>query len=488
MDHIAFGAFNPRFYGVSVFVGGEDRRKAITRHWVEERARDLDQSLPSFTDICLAGVPDHEMRHFHDFLVSPLGTVTMGLRMQASINGFQTLKLLGACAGKFVPVPLTRWLGWDVQSRREWIRETGRAYGVKGEDDVVMLAHDVGSIPVRSQQMVDAGSVETGAAMTATVAAQAYASMQTLAQERVNWNGTQLAAVDLYEAVAHLVQVQALWTSEGESAAARFLEYLLNSDSPHHQALQALCSTLQRSTRPTKLERLVEVFTWMLLGPWEQKISGESLIARYSKVLEIARTDPAYWVFTSDVDTSKLFDGLDSLTGSLPWRQCLDSGIAGAGRRIEEYRKASRVLEGGYYDDLFALAHLWHAEQLESRTIVKEDPAALARPLRYVQELKFCVPFIEFRLGSEVHEWDQPVRGPRVRTITIDADARRVLSYIQGPDARRSEKDLEAVFSSRILSHMVDFVFTDEPAVDLYEHWCRSQVEATIGKKLLSVF
>lgn len=487
MDHVAFGAFNPRFYGVSVFVGGEDRRKAMTRHWIENGARSAGAPEPSLADIFLAGVPDHEMRHFHDFLVSPMGTVTMGLRMQASINGFQAFKLLAACPGKFVPVPFTRWLHWDRASRRQWIRETGSLYGVQAEADVVAL--EEAPLPARnSTQEVDAGSVERGAVMAASAAAQAYASMERLSHERIAHAGLHVAALDMYEAVAHLVQVQALWTGEGETAAARFMAHLLASDSPHLQPLRALFIVLHDKLPQIRLERLAEVFTWILLGPCEAGPWGGASIIRYFQVLEKARTDPACGLFTSDVDSARLFDALDSSTGSIPWRESLAGGMAGAARRSAEYGKAARVLQGGYYDDLFALAALWHAEQRESREIVRQDPGALARPLRYVTELKFRVPFVEFRLGSEVHEWEEPVRSPRVRAITFDAEGRRVLSYIQGPDTRRSEEELDAVFSSRILSHMVDFVFTDEPVGDLYEHWCRGQVEATIGKKLLSVF
>jgi hypothetical protein len=38
-----------------------------------------------------------------------------------------------------------------------------------------------------------------------------------------------------------------------------------------------------------------------------------------------------------------------------------------------------------------------------------------------------------------------------------------------------------------MLTHMVDFLFADEPVLGLYEHWCRAQIQKLIGKELVSV-
>jgi hypothetical protein len=87
-----------------------------------------------------------------------------------------------------------------------------------------------------------------------------------------------------------------------------------------------------------------------------------------------------------------------------------------------------------------------------------------------------------------VHERDDPLDSTNARAIAVDAEGKRIFSYISKVDARQVTEALDNVLSARLLTHMVDFLFADEPALDLYEHWCRSQIQALVGKELVSVY
>src|SRR5215831_8876937 len=100
MDHIPFGTFNPRFYGVSILLGDKDRLAFVDRYAEAKDPAEWAKGGTSLSGVSTVSTIDHERRHFHDFLLSPLGTITMGLRMQASINGFQALVACARCQGR----------------------------------------------------------------------------------------------------------------------------------------------------------------------------------------------------------------------------------------------------------------------------------------------------------------------------------------------------------------------------------------------------
>jgi hypothetical protein len=493
MEHVPFGAFNPRFYGVSLFLGSKDRLDFLNRYFGEsdlaEGARDTETS--ALSEVLTASALDHEARHFHDFLLSPLGTAVMGLRMQASINGFQMMQALKRCRGKFVPVPLIRWIEWDDAARQRWIDSTGRYFGIAQSSDIVALPHspDVTRLKFQASRSVpDALPPEEKSGTYALPAAAAYASMSMWRQRKVSWFDINVSADDVFEAVAHLVQLQAVWTSQGESAAERLLAFVRTSPAKHLYPLQVFWTALQRSSQKIDLRRLTELLTWMLLGPWEQLASNGHPATRFFQVLEICMQAPDNDAFVGQRSSAQLFDLLDELTESRAWMNNLTSATALADRNINSYAEISKTLKGGYFDALFAVATAWHHDQSSVRKTFLETPESLVDPLQYVNETRLPLPFVEIRFGSMIHERDDRFDSPNVRAIAIDAEGKKVLSYIRKPPSQSSEA-LDNVRWARVFTHMVDFLFADELVIDdLYDRWCRSQIQALTGKELVSVY
>jgi hypothetical protein len=494
MNHLPFGAFNPRFYGVSMFLGSDDDRLDILDRYGQ--ARDPAEwsrknRAPSLAEISTISASDHEFRHFHDFLLSPLGTITMGMRMQASVSGFQAMKALKGCRGRFVPVPLIRWIEWDPVARQRWIDSTGRYFGIGRSDDIVALPHapDVAHLKfqIGAQAVPDSLPQEQQLGAYALPAAQAYAAMQIRRKRRVSMFDLEVSADDVFEAVAHLVQLQAVWTGQGEEQTNVFLHFVLTSSEKHLMPLQVLWHALQRSSHVIGPNRAVELLTWMLLGSYEQSDSSGHPASRYFQVLQHLFLSSNDDVFIGRMPAAELFDRLDALTGSPPWRDNLRSAGASAERRSSAYSNLNQTLKGGYFDALFAVAAAWHNDQASARQTFLGDPESLANPLRYLTEERFPPPFLEIRQGDRLHVRDRPMDSPNFVAIAIDEEGKNVLSYI-GKQPSQTTKGLDNVRTARILTHMVDFLFADEPVVDLYEHWCRSQIQNLIGKELFSVY
>lgn len=511
MNHIPFGAFNPRFYGVSLHLSDSERLSLQGRY--ADVATDLadwasHNGSPSLDEVAGISAIDHERRHFHDFLVSPLGTITMASRMQASINGFHVLKALAESPGMFVPVPLTRWIEWDTGTRQRWIKSNGSFFGIGQPNQIVALPHapDVARRDLSLDIKFEAGATSEQQFLNSAVmiASQAYGSMEVRRNHRASSGDMDVSADEVFEGAAHLVQMQAAWSGQSAAAAHILLNYIMTSSASLLKPLQWLLSMMQVSTGRVDIEKATALFTWMLLGPSEALLADGHPGSRYFHVLELAARTPVNDVISETMPTARLFDRLDALTQSPPWRNNIATASAFAGKRRALYEQVAQSLTGGYFDSLFAVAGAWHDDQSSARQQFLRDPDSLACPNRYVNEQKYPVPFIETRLGMQVHQRKRVLNSNSDRVIAIDDEGKQVLSYISSPERKKSTKrilsclsslgqkkstlTIDDVLATRLVTHMIDFMFTDEPLDDLYEHWCRKLVEKQIGKKLVSVY
>jgi hypothetical protein len=477
VEHIPFGVFNPRFYGVSVFLVNDERRDAWERYYQTDDVAQWANvnSIAAMEDVSTLSAVDHELRHFHDFLLSPLGVVAAGLRMQASINGFQAMKALELCSGKFVPVPLTRWMQWDTSTRQSWTYSNGSFLGIASPEDMVKLPH-ISETSLRRFQagahaMPSSHTPEERLSDYAQAAAGAYSNMETLRKRSVSQFNIEVSADHIFEAAAHLVQAQAIWSGQGEEATQRFLEFIQNSESPHLRPFQVLWKVLLESAPPS-IQRMSELFTWMLLGPGELLTSNGHPANRYFQVLTLAAQLPHEDIFR----------------GAISSAQYLASASASADSRRQMYANLAHTLQGGYFDSLFAVANTWYDEQRIVKSKFINDPESLAHPHRYLHEKCFPLPFFETRFGQMMHQREDQLNSPDHRVIALDPECKRIIAYISKLDSSQQTQILDDVLSARIVTHMVDFLFSDEPTFDLYENWCRSLIQPIIKKRLVSVY
>jgi hypothetical protein len=494
LEHIPFGSFNPRFYGVSVFLSDHGRLDAMHRYVAtEDVGKYATNSVPaSFDEISTLSVIDHETRHFHDFLISPLGTSMMGLRMQASINGIQAFKAIKRSLGRYVPVPIGRWMQWNNATRQQWVESTGKYCGITRLDDMVALPNVTDPLPMSvstgAHPLPDSISPEHELKLYAQLCSGAYSSMSDWRSHRVSDTGVQVGADDVFETLAHLVQLQSVWTGQGEEPGKVFLRFILTSPALHLHPIQVLWEALKRAPEPVSIRRLIELVMWTLLGP-EQKLRSDGHPAfRFSQLLVLAVTSPDHVVFVEKLPTRRLFELLDTMTETCGWEENIRTAEASADQRIELYRRASQQVSGGYFDSLFAVAEVWHQDQHAARRTFLEDPESITNPLRYLTERAYPLPYVETRLGSMIHERTAPLGVDNSRAIAVDDDGKRVISYISCLSTPKTIDSLDNVVSARLSTHLVDWLFVDEPTVDGYEEYWRSRLETILGKEIVSVY
>ncbi|MBI5716376.1 MAG: hypothetical protein HZC37_01660 [Burkholderiales bacterium] len=491
MSHLPFGAFNPRFHGVSLFVTAERMGRIAGYEAVADPSSWAARSdALSLEEISTISVLDHERRHFHDFLVSPFGAVMMGMRMQASLAGLQAIKLLKQCVGKWVPAPIGRWIHWDDRQRRDWISTTGEAYGFT-LGDVVALPHHPENAPAPHKSGIHAVAddlpVEEQLAQYALAATSGYRFMEVLRTKRVDGFGITIAADSVFEATAHLVQSQAIYTGQSAQASRLFEEFIANSDLSHLQALNTMALALHRATGDVSAERICELFTWMMLGPPDKVLSSGHPAARCGGVLTLLAQQPKNAVFRARAPTTAIFDALDRIFGEADWRSNVAAASAASDRRMAKFDRAAERLDGGYFDSLFAVARHWHSDQSASRSAFVEEPGSLSKPLRYVEESAYPAPFLEVRLPAGVHQRSKPVRSERMRAVAVDAEGLQAIGYTCQPPGSHPDGLLDATHNARITTHVMDLVFQDEPVADAYDKYWRDVLAGMIGKRVASL-
>lgn len=133
-----FGAFDGRFLGITLELDRPAERERLP--WLSPAATDSGaaaatvagvRSEHAFEDLLEATSPTHELRHFHDFMLSPLGAAVVRSRYLATTNAFPLLRWFVWKQG-VVPVPLSTWLTMPQASRDAYWQRASRLSAAAG--------------------------------------------------------------------------------------------------------------------------------------------------------------------------------------------------------------------------------------------------------------------------------------------------------------------------------------------------------------------
>src|SRR5215471_18847894 len=138
-----FGGFNPAFLGVSIAVGSRRTLELIIED-VNDRSMTASELMQlshpdAFAAAATLTVLAHEIRHFHDYLISPVGSFTYWNRLFASIAASQLL-IVEHDRHPFncLPVPLPRWLRRTPDERALLIGRWNRVLADQGHPALVV--------------------------------------------------------------------------------------------------------------------------------------------------------------------------------------------------------------------------------------------------------------------------------------------------------------------------------------------------------------
>lgn len=494
MTH-AFGSFNPNFYGISLAFTSQDAIETMAAY---NKEHDLDVWEAAQDDFDLArlgglSVLQHEVRHFHDFLLSPFACQNMLHRLQATANGQSVVQILPHMPGRFLPTPITIWLGWTEERRADWFERDGRNAGLTGLDDIVPLPVVDFDATVTSDAtpFTAEGALSIFASLSEHTA-RAYISLeQGRARRDLGFAGIALSATDMFEATAHLTQATCIYNTQGRKALEPFLEHLFRSDQAILKPLQLLADILYYQDADLQTGRLLEIFTWVLLG--NHNISErQQPVSSYYNAANVALEAKAFLTETLEMPTADFWDLLDQITRRSPWRKNLTDALAHAQSSVN-FIEQSYLANGplsGTGAALVRVARRWEKDMAQMIEVVTADPDAYCDLEAYVMHggagLPMPLALVHYGRGT-LTSLDDFEETPTTRNIFLDAE-REVLLYNVSAPSDTPPADLDAVIDLYKIQKIIDFLFYEEATTRTLDQYYLGQGKLLTGKTPLHVF
>lgn len=474
----AFGHFSPAFYGITTHLAEEEHSRALAAYFEADEIGKWARGMADF-DIAKLGplsAPDHEIRHFHDALLSPWGCDMMGLRLSVVINALQSLWAIDDHPGRFLPTPMERWLDWDIAKREAWIADTGDFFGISHLDEIVTLPE----IKIAAIDEFDPQEDPLPYQVWVTVDAQRKLRNARKRRPSPIEVGT-ISNDDAFECAAHVIQMQAIWQGQGEQATADYLQHLATANLDYLMSYRFVDHALRQAGIPITVERLSVLFAWPLLCPPLADEDHDPAM-RLSCLMMTAALEPARLL--ADESPSELWDYLDERLDLTDWRTNLAQADASAKRRATSYAAMRASHLGEALKPVLDVADIWLDDRARLIEGFHTDPLAYVSPQRYLNDDgNWPIPAVQIRFGDRIHRRPEPVQSPTMRAITLDAEERDVAAYVWCRDHDR----IDAVLDHSLFNMMVDQVFfssDNDATADLI----RSIVQNDTGKSMINVY
>lgn len=280
-----FGGFDPKFSGVSMKfqeaeayklfwkINGMDRDPETVVK-IGNEALESNDSNTAFTTFSIGTTLLHELRHFHDSLLTPFGNHIFRLRLNATVNGLQ----VGEKASdnrKFIVVPFSRWKGSSEERIEKVIQGTGLLIDDKKLINFPILGDN---LSVAYDQVY-----------------KAYEAMNNLvytnATEDMSYS---IQPFHIFEASAILVQAQNVYTVFGEKQFELFYQQVLSDTnlSNYSIVLNLLDSLFIRKNWPINQKIRSTIISWCLFGDYESDGWDACPVNRFLKLFaHLARSN-----------------------------------------------------------------------------------------------------------------------------------------------------------------------------------------------------
>ncbi len=317
----------------------------------------------AISEIAIGSVLDHEVRHYHDSLISPYGAHAFRARIAAVLNGVQALRLAGDVEGTCVPAPLMRWVMMDEPGRAGQIQDWNACSPpTRGASWVPV------SIPNRS--LHDFAKLTPGTVRVTHLSEQeqfelfidgamrGYFELAVLsAGSRQYKDATGILPAMFFEVTALTTQIQSIFQGQGLIPAIQFVGFLFDSPLPYAKLWSSflqLALLLEKQRRPdvgeeelifVALPTLMTLAVWCLLGSYELEELHAAPAARFGALatyLLEQHTDSQ----NHSEDVASLWDHWDDKTSVVGWRAASASVLEYGKRGLERFTSARGKWEG----------------------------------------------------------------------------------------------------------------------------------------------
>ena len=266
-----YGGFDTRFIGITLRMW--PKAWELHNHFMAAD-RDPGQVLQignkalrgsteeAFEIFSIGTVLIHEMRHFHDFMLSPYGNHILRLRVLAAVNGLPLIAHMGSTV-KEIPVPITKWGQLSEADKLifsgEWQRLLGKDINIKLAVDKIAFA-EVEKAYDKIKDFVIAPPVST----------------------QIPYHPHHI-----FEASAIAVQINNVFNVFGIPHADLFANYLLSSDVTRQYtlALRAWQALTDATGDLLDIRLLSAAVVWSILGNYETTGWSACPTVRFAKLV-----------------------------------------------------------------------------------------------------------------------------------------------------------------------------------------------------------
>ena len=294
---IYVGRFDPKFLGVAIRA---KRAAEVQSFRLSDRDGPLQTSVLSalsdeavISDLSRLTVLQHEVRHFHDALLYPMGHLATRARIFASLNGFKAGIILARPrdGANVLAVPLQDWLLMPAPDRKAFLRREGhRIRRDLRTPALPVLNRDDDIAGFSSEAFKDADSHEVLVA-TCRLALNYYRRVEDL------WRSPHgvddeivVPAVDLWEASGLICQLAAIESLSNNDMMQRFWSWMGRyGPRSYRRGMTALSSVLEQMDWSSTLRNYLVLASWSQLGPYKVELTDSAPGSRLGKLLDAAQ-------------------------------------------------------------------------------------------------------------------------------------------------------------------------------------------------------
>src|SRR5205085_6947184 len=230
-----FGGFDPSFIGVTIRFGND-------RAWQIFDAFSKSANPPSliglprderFEDLSITSVVSHEIRHFHDFLLTAYSAQVFRLRVQALVNLLEVLFYISKSDANCLPVPLSEWCRLDDTGRKEYLSWLPQRKDNKPWSPVELPFVDDKPFDFQQPTSPMSWSSETVERLIRAAIYTRERIHEFTYNPRTVRGGASFQPWQIFELSGFLIQIQDIWYTYGAEDTQLFMEYLQTSDNPY---------------------------------------------------------------------------------------------------------------------------------------------------------------------------------------------------------------------------------------------------------------
>jgi hypothetical protein len=500
-DHIQwdFGGFNPRFLGITQEFDSPEAYEAW-QHYLSTDEPGVQST--QFGEMAVKSVLDHEVRHYHDALISPYGAEAFRARLMCLVNAVPALRRARDRPGNCVPCPVSRWASLNDHSRLACLAEwnslpiAGRPWRPI-EVPSVTRAQLAALEP--SVLRTDNLTADAAFRVNMLAALRAYASLDALNSSTRQVDDVEFLSAHFFEIPALAVQIQSILQLRGLIGASKFMHFLLDSLLPYARLWQLyfkvglILARRRHPGRPTSelvfatLPDIMAASTWCLLGSYELDGSAasppermETLASHLLATASEARALPS--------STGALWDSWDEVTLTTPWRDSLRALLVYTKRGL---RTLEQVVSSSGAEEISELAltllDRYARHQREAVERLLGDPDEFALPHKYIDGAAlYPKPLLRVKLNGfavELHE------NPGVHWLsTLERDGRKFSrGFVVDPEAGTISEFVQKALLAERLMEVCDVVFSDFTVSSEAAVQARNQLETFCAKRPLRV-